>query len=233
MATASRLERQGYNFSLGLAQVNRHNLAPQGLADYATAFATCPNLAAGARILADCHRRAGGDWGKAFSCYYSGNFTRGFRDGYVDKVRRSMAASVNEGVSTLASAIPVIGASRLVDTPPAAASLRARRSASAAQGAPAATAVSAALQLAVEGRGGVPVMSLQTSMPMASEASSRSQRRAMPMAPASPAAPGPDPNVVATPFVPQVSGPGVRPETPPPASAPASTHASADSAFVF
>src|SRR5690606_15495620 len=101
VATATRLERQGYNFSLGLAQVNRHNLAPQGLADYATAFATCPNLAAGARILADCHRRAGGDWGKAFSCYYSGNFTRGFRHGYVQKVLSSLAGAVDAGAAAL------------------------------------------------------------------------------------------------------------------------------------
>ena len=93
VATAYRLERDGYNFSLGLAQVNRHNLANQGLSRYEDAFAACPNLAAGARILRDCHARAGGDWDKAFSCYYSGNFVRGFRDGYVQKVRRSMAAA--------------------------------------------------------------------------------------------------------------------------------------------
>ncbi|GHD70287.1 hypothetical protein GCM10007164_14860 [Luteimonas padinae] len=90
VATAKHLEREGYNFSLGLAQVNRHNLAKQGLDSYEKAFTACPNLAAGARILADCHARAGGDWGKAFSCYYSGNFVRGFRDGYVQKVQGSM-----------------------------------------------------------------------------------------------------------------------------------------------
>ncbi len=90
VATAKHLEREGYNFSLGLAQVNRHNLAKQGLDSYEKAFAACPNLTAGARILADCHARAGGDWGKAFSCYYSGNFVRGFRDGYVQKVQGSM-----------------------------------------------------------------------------------------------------------------------------------------------
>lgn len=90
VATARRLERDGYNFSLGLAQVNRHNLASQGLASWEDAFAPCPNLAAGARILAECHARADGDWDRAFSCYYSGNFTRGFRDGYVEKIRRSM-----------------------------------------------------------------------------------------------------------------------------------------------
>lgn len=93
VATAAQLEREGYNFSLGLAQVNRHNLTAQGLDNYEVAFSICPNLAAGARILADCRNRAGGDWGKAFSCYYSGNFERGFRDGYVQKVRTSMQAT--------------------------------------------------------------------------------------------------------------------------------------------
>lgn len=86
VSTARMLEEKGYNFSLGLAQVNRYNLASQGLDSYEKAFEVCPNLQAGSRILAECHGRAGGDWGKALSCYYSGNFTRGFRDGYVQKV---------------------------------------------------------------------------------------------------------------------------------------------------
>ena len=108
VATASRLERDGYNFSLGLAQVNRHNLAAQGLSSYELAFDACPNLAAGARILHDCHVRADGDWDKAFSCYYSGNFSRGFRDGYVEKIRRSMAASDGGAAGVRMSAIPVV-----------------------------------------------------------------------------------------------------------------------------
>jgi type IV secretion system protein VirB1 len=91
VATARQLERDGFNFSLGLAQVNLHNLARQGLDNYELAFDPCPNLSAGSRILAECHVRAGGNWDKAFSCYYSGNFTTGFRDGYVQKIRASMA----------------------------------------------------------------------------------------------------------------------------------------------
>ncbi|WP_313220615.1 lytic transglycosylase domain-containing protein [Pseudoxanthomonas mexicana] len=86
LSTARMLEKRGYNFSLGLAQVNRYNLARQGLDSYEKAFDTCPNLRAGARILAECYGRSGGDWGKAFSCYYSGNFTTGYRHGYVQKV---------------------------------------------------------------------------------------------------------------------------------------------------
>lgn len=90
IATARMLDARGMNFSLGLAQVNRHNLARYGLASYEHAFQKCANVQAGSRILAECHSRSGQDWGKSFSCYYSGNFTTGFRHGYVQKVYASM-----------------------------------------------------------------------------------------------------------------------------------------------
>lgn len=86
LSTVRMLEEKGYNFSIGLAQVNRYNLAKYGLDSYEKAFQQCPNLVAGSRILAECYKRSGGDWGKSFSCYYSGNFTTGFRHGYVQKV---------------------------------------------------------------------------------------------------------------------------------------------------
>ena len=105
VATARMLEQQGYNFSLGLAQVNRYNLKRQGLNSYEQAFGSCDNLRAGSRILQECYQRAG-DWGKAFSCYYSGNFTTGYRHGYVQKVQRSMLAQ--QGSKRPALAIPVI-----------------------------------------------------------------------------------------------------------------------------
>lgn len=90
LATVRMLEEKGYNFSLGLAQVNRYNLDKYGLDSYEKAFQQCPNLQAGSRILAECHSRSKGDWGKAFSCYYSGNFTTGYRHGYVQKVFNSI-----------------------------------------------------------------------------------------------------------------------------------------------
>lgn len=102
VSTARMLESKGYNFSLGIAQVNRYNLARYGLDSYERAFQVCPNLQAGSRILAECHGRAGGDWGKAFSCYYSGNFTTGFRHGYVQKVFASW-----QGTATGVAAIPL------------------------------------------------------------------------------------------------------------------------------
>ncbi|MGY3266667.1 type IV secretion system protein VirB1 [Lysobacter sp. HA35] len=95
LATVRMLESRGFNFSLGLAQVNRYNLARYGLGSYEQAFQTCPNLRAGSRILAECHERSGRDWGKSFSCYYSGNFVTGFREGYVQKIYASMRAASN------------------------------------------------------------------------------------------------------------------------------------------
>lgn len=91
VATVRMLEEKGYNFSLGVAQVNRANLGKYGLDSYEKAFDLCPNLQAGSQILAQCYASAGGDWGKAFSCYYSGNFVTGYQDGYVQKIFDSMA----------------------------------------------------------------------------------------------------------------------------------------------
>lgn len=90
VATARMLERRGYNFSLGLAQVNRANLRKYGLETYEKAFQPCPNLKAASRILAECYARANGDWPKSFSCYYSGDFSTGFRQGYVQKIYASV-----------------------------------------------------------------------------------------------------------------------------------------------
>src|SRR6185312_2273239 len=72
---------------------------------YRQAFTPCANVAAGARILADCHARFGRDWGKAFSCYYSGNPVTGFREGYVQKIYAAMAHGTGAISSTSAPAV--------------------------------------------------------------------------------------------------------------------------------
>ena len=97
LATARMLEGRGFNFSVGLAQINRYNLARYGLDSYERAFQACPNLQAGSRILAECYGRSGGSWGKSFSCYYSGNFTTGYRHGYVQKIYASMRSAAKPG----------------------------------------------------------------------------------------------------------------------------------------
>lgn len=99
VATAKALEADGWNFSVGVAQVNRYNLPKYSLT-YEEAFEPCANVRVGSKILEDCYTRAlprtEGDRQRAlhsaFSCYYSGNFTRGFRPdkagepSYVQKV---------------------------------------------------------------------------------------------------------------------------------------------------
>jgi type IV secretion system protein VirB1 len=112
LATVKMLETKGYNFSLGLAQVNRYNLSKYGLDSYQKAFEACPNLKAGSEILAECYHRINGDWGKSFSCYYSGNSVTGFRHGYVQKIYSSMRKSyVPAQEEIAAAAIPVVGRS--------------------------------------------------------------------------------------------------------------------------
>ncbi len=106
MATVQQLERDGWNYSVGLAQVNTHNFRRFGLTAQ-SAFEPCTNLKAGSAILKACYeatksgrmtkveqQRAIRD---ALSCYYSGSYTRGYRLGYVEKV---------------VSAVPVLPADR-------------------------------------------------------------------------------------------------------------------------
>lgn len=111
VATAQALKARGLNFSVGVAQVNRYNLARLGLDD-TSAFDVCANLGAGARILRECfgrakakatHRTDQQALQAAFSCYYSGNFSRGFAsDGagqgsYVQRVLDSAARHSQAG----------------------------------------------------------------------------------------------------------------------------------------
>lgn len=98
IAVAKSLEQEGFNFSMGLAQVNYHNLDKYDLT-YETVFNPCVNLTAASEIYGDCFNRASKQFSTgiqsmkaAFSCYYSGNFKRGFvpdkanHPSYVEKV---------------------------------------------------------------------------------------------------------------------------------------------------
>ena len=87
------LERHGYNFDAGLAQVNSANLARLGL-DVVSVFDPCANLRGASRVLDECFERAlprfgGGERAltAALSCYNTGHFTRGVTNGYVAAVR--------------------------------------------------------------------------------------------------------------------------------------------------
>lgn len=109
LATVRMLESRGFNFSIGLAQVNRYNLHKYGLDSYEKAFEPCANLTAGSKILAECYHRANGDWGKSFSCYYSGNFSTGFRHGYVQKIYASLRQGREVEAEATTPAIEVVG----------------------------------------------------------------------------------------------------------------------------
>ena len=110
LATAQVLEAQGYDYSLGVVQVNQKNFARYGLTAE-TAFDPCSNLRVGSLIFQDCYKRAGeGERrvGDALSCYYSGNFTTGYRLGYVAKVQAA-AGTVN---GATIQPIPVVSSRR-------------------------------------------------------------------------------------------------------------------------
>ena len=94
LATAKALRDAGWNFSVGLGQINAGNFDRLGLT-VESAFEPCANLTAMQTVLAECFERASGSASKAvdqvalrqaLSCYYSGNFDTGFRHGYVRKV---------------------------------------------------------------------------------------------------------------------------------------------------
>ena len=93
LATARALQSAGWDFSIGLGQINVRNLKRLGLT-LETGFEPCINLGAMQEVLSDCFTRAytSGTRSKqqalrpALSCYYSGNFVTGFKHGYVDRV---------------------------------------------------------------------------------------------------------------------------------------------------
>lgn len=84
VATVEALDTAGWDYSMGLSQINKSNLSRYGM-DANAAFDPCTNLRAASAILSDCYSRASDRMGPgqdalraAFSCYYSGNFKRGF-----------------------------------------------------------------------------------------------------------------------------------------------------------
>jgi len=103
IATARALHAEGWNFSVGLAQINVRNFDRLGLT-IDSAFDPCTNLAAMQTVLDECFTRAASRGGRAqpdlqgalrrgLSCYYSGNFATGFEHGYVQRVLAAAARS--------------------------------------------------------------------------------------------------------------------------------------------
>lgn len=90
-ATTHYLERAGYNYSIGIAQVNRSNFSRFNL-KLDNGFDTCINLNAGSQILAECFNRAIAQGyqqqatHKALSCYYAGQLNSRVGTQYANKV---------------------------------------------------------------------------------------------------------------------------------------------------
>ena len=96
LATARALQAAGWNFSVGLAQINVRNLDRLQLS-LESALEPCRNLAAMQTVLIECFERSAGAAPRAavsgqialrqaLSCYYSGDFATGFEHGYVRRV---------------------------------------------------------------------------------------------------------------------------------------------------
>jgi type IV secretion system protein VirB1 len=91
IATINALDASGWNYSVGLGQINVANFARLGLTPQ-TALDPCASLGAMQAVLGECHARASAETGeqqalrRALSCYYSGNFSTGIRHGYVARV---------------------------------------------------------------------------------------------------------------------------------------------------
>ncbi|MGH8778103.1 lytic transglycosylase domain-containing protein [Paraburkholderia sp.] len=135
LATVRELDARGFIYSVGLTQVNNRNFAKYG-ETAATLFEPCRNLHAGAAILTECFARSSEApvdrqiaLRAALSCYYSGNFTTGFRAGYVGKVVTNARIDALRGG---ARSIPVVvdaGAVRHEHSATSAASTQAARAA--------------------------------------------------------------------------------------------------------
>ena len=95
LATANQLQATGWNFSVGLAQINLRNFERLGL-NATTAFDPCESLRAMQTVLAECFERSSlralpqPALRQALSCYYSGNFVTGFRHGYVQRIAHAV-----------------------------------------------------------------------------------------------------------------------------------------------
>lgn len=142
--TAKELHEAGKNFSMGLAQINKYNLAKYGL-NYESVFDPCLNLKTGADILAECFSRAPGadkqeSLQRALSCYYSGNFRTGFthdlkgQPSYVERiVNNALRNSASQTIKVKAQEPEVNKPAQVVpaiDTTKAVATVTARKSSS-------------------------------------------------------------------------------------------------------
>jgi type IV secretion system protein VirB1 len=107
ISTTQWLEQHGYQYSVGLAQIFKGNFKKYDLT-VQSAFDVCTNLRTSAAILSDCYLRSRNSQKsnntpqialrEAFSCYNSGNFSSGFKNGYVERVITANGVNIPLGV---------------------------------------------------------------------------------------------------------------------------------------
>ncbi len=104
-ATARYLEQSGYNYSIGVAQVNRSNFSRFNLT-LDNGFDLCANLNVGGQILAECLNRALAQGYqeqatvKALSCYYAGQFNSRVGAQYANKVMTKLTNLTHKSSSS-------------------------------------------------------------------------------------------------------------------------------------
>ncbi len=101
--TAQKLINDGFNIDMGYAQINSANLKRLGIT-VGQVFDPCNNLKAMQYILSECYSRAGNyevntKLSRAFSCYNTGNHTKGFSNGYVNSVNKHLSGFMSNNYS--------------------------------------------------------------------------------------------------------------------------------------
>ncbi|MFH4356300.1 MAG: lytic transglycosylase domain-containing protein, partial [Neisseriaceae bacterium] len=86
------LDSIGANYSVGIGQINKVNFSKYKV-DGVSLLDPCLNLRIAQKVLQECHQ-VSGDIDKTLSCYYSGNFVRGFKKdfrgtSYVERIYKN------------------------------------------------------------------------------------------------------------------------------------------------
>lgn len=96
-----KLLAQGASFDAGYGQINNANWQHLGITPE-NVFDPCTNLRAAQAVLVECYQRANRQRDgaaalyAALSCYNTGNFSYGFKNGYVDKVLAGAGKPLNK-----------------------------------------------------------------------------------------------------------------------------------------
>lgn len=103
VSAAKKAISAGHTVDMGYMQVNSANLEWLGYTVEDMIADPCKNLAAGAKVLSTFYATALKKYGSeqialraALSAYNTGNFTRGFSNGYVQKYVPAVASSTND-----------------------------------------------------------------------------------------------------------------------------------------